>query len=117
MKSLLVVCIFPLSFTSNDLTHAAVIKIKDAETHFDIDEFDDLTSRQKPTLYIKMSEILSIHRLVAQRIDVMSPAREDQLRDIIRELGSVKTTEAELRTMANAEITLYLNPRFQKVDG
>lgn len=66
---------------------------------------------------MKMAEILSIHRLVAQKIDVMSPSREDQLRDIVRELGSVKTNESELRTVANAEITLYLNPRFQKVEG
>jgi len=65
---------------------------------------------------MKMAEIFSIHRMVAQKIDVMSPAREDQLRDIIRELGSVKANESELRTMANAEITLYLNPRFQKVE-
>jgi len=65
---------------------------------------------------MKMAEIFSIHRMVAQKIDVMSPTREDQLRDIIRELGSVKANETELRTMANAEITLYLNPRFQKVE-
>lgn len=66
---------------------------------------------------MKMSEIFSIHRLVSQKIDIMSPAREDQLRDIIRELGSVRANETELRTVTNSEITLYLNPRFQKVEG
>lgn len=66
---------------------------------------------------MKMSEIFSIHRLVSQKIDTMSPAREDQLRDIIRELGSVRANETELRTVTNSEITLYLNPRFQKVEG
>lgn len=106
-----------MSFYGRELTWGIVIEVKDAETVFDIDEFDDLTSTQRPTLYMKMAEIFSIHRLVAQRIDVMSPSKEDQLRDIIRELGSVKTNENELRTVSNTEITLYLNPRFQKVEG
>jgi len=66
---------------------------------------------------MKMTEILAIHKLVSQRIDVISPSREDQLRDIIWELGSVQTNEDELRMVSNAEITLYLNPRFQKVAG
>lgn len=92
------------------------MEVKDAETFFDIDEFDDLTSRQKPTLYMKMTEIFAVHKLVAQQIDVMCPTKEDQLRDLVRELGSVKTNESELRIVSNTEITLYLNPRFQKVE-
>ncbi|KAL7267915.1 iqgap-related protein [Rhizina undulata] len=93
-----------------------IIDVPDAEARFEIDEFEDLTSKQKPTLYIKMSDIFAIHRLVAQDIDAIAPGREDQLKAIIAELGSVQTSEAELKTVGTTEIGLQLDPHFQRIE-
>jgi hypothetical protein len=41
-----------------------VITVPDAETHFQIDEFNDLYAKTKPTVYMKMSDIFSIHQMV-----------------------------------------------------
>src|SRR5205814_1612217 len=82
-----------------------------------MDEFDDLTCRKNPTLYIKLADIFALHALVAKDIDIIAPEREDQLRDLIRELGSVKNSEAELQGVSNSEIGLTLNPRLSKVEG
>lgn len=93
-----------------------IVDVPDAKTRFDMDEFEDLTSKEKPTLYIKMSDIFTIHHLIARDIEFIAPSREDQLRVIISELGSVKTSEAELKTVGNTEIGLHLDPHFQKIE-
>jgi Ras GTPase-activating-like protein IQGAP2/3 len=73
-----------------------VINVPGAETHFDIDEFNDLYARTKPTLYIKLADVFAIHNLVVDDLPIMCPSQDDPLRDIIRELGSAKNNENEL---------------------
>jgi Ras GTPase-activating-like protein IQGAP2/3 len=51
-----------------------VITVDSAESHFDIDEFNDLHAKTKPTLYIKMSDIFSIHQLVAGEFQISAQA-------------------------------------------
>ena len=94
-----------------------MIAIPDAETQFDIDEFNDLYARTKPTLYIKMADIFSVHHLVAAETTNICPAQDDMLRDVIRELGSAKTNENELLNVSTSEICLTLNPKLHDVEG
>lgn len=82
-----------------------------------MDEFDDLTCRQNPTLYIKMADVFALHSLIAKDIDFVAPEREDEIRDLIRELGNVKNHDDELQRASGAEISLTLNPRLSKVEG
>ncbi|KAL9595622.1 MAG: hypothetical protein Q9219_006328 [cf. Caloplaca sp. 3 TL-2023] len=88
-----------------------VIDVSSAETQFDIDEFNDLYARTKPTLYIKMADIFSIHRLVAGDMPSICPNQDDVLREVVRELGSVQNNEHELKHVSNSEICLTLNPK------
>ncbi|KAJ9605731.1 iqgap- protein [Cladophialophora chaetospira] len=88
-----------------------VISIPPAEEHYDIDEFNDLYAKTKPTLYIKMSDIFSIHKLLSQEISTICPSQDDVLRDTLRELGSVQSNESELRGVSLSEISLTLNPK------
>ncbi len=90
---------------------SVVISIPPAEEHYDIDEFNDLYAKTKPTLYIKMSDIFSIHKLLSQEINAISPNQDDILRDTLRELGSVQSNESELRGVSSGEISLTLNPK------
>ena len=95
----------------------AVIAVPNAETQFDIDEFNDLYARTKPTLYIKMADIFSVHHLVAAETTSICPGQDDILRDVIRELGSAKTNENELMNVSKSEICLTLNPKLHNVEG
>lgn len=95
----------------------AVIDVPDAEIHFDIDEFNDLYARTKPTLYIKMADIFSVHHLVAAETSCVCPNHDDMLREVIRELGSVKNNEHELMSVSKSEICLTLNPKLHDVEG
>lgn len=88
-----------------------VISIPSAEEHYDIDEFNDLYAKTKPTLYIKMSDIFSVHKLLSQEIGLICPSQDDVLRDTLRELGSVQSNESELRGVSSGEISLTLNPK------
>ncbi|KAF2095411.1 RasGAP-like protein [Rhizodiscina lignyota] len=97
---------------------ANMIEIQDMETHFDIDEFNDLYARTKPTLYIKLADIFSIHHLIANDISALCPSQDDMLREIIRELGSAKNNESEITgaTSSSNEISLNLNPKYHDLE-
>lgn len=94
-----------------------MIDVPNAETHFDIDEFNDLYSRTKPTLYIKLADIFSVHHLVAADASYVCPGRDDILHEVIRELGSVKNNENELMNVSKSEICLTLNPKLHEAEG
>ena len=94
-----------------------MIDVPNAETQFDIDEFNDLYSRTKPTLYIKMADIFSIHHLVATDASYLCPTRDDILQEVIRELGNAKNNEHELMTVSSSEISLTLNPKLHQAEG
>ena len=89
----------------------------DAEKQFDIDEFNDLYAKTKPTLYIKMADIFSIHHIIANDISYICPPQDDMLRNVIRELGSAKTNESELFNVSTSEICLTLNPKLHDAEG
>ena len=91
--------------------------MSNAETQFDIDEFNDLYSRTKPTLYIKMADIFAVHHLVAADVSYISPNRDDILQEVIRELGNVKNNEHELKNVSTSEICLTLNPKLHETEG
>lgn len=96
---------------TNDL-----INVPDAERTFDIDEFNDLYAKNKPTLYVKMSDVFAIHNLVAQELMVMAPTRDDVLREIMQDLGSAKSNESEMSAAGSADIQMFLTPRLHDLE-
>lgn len=95
---------------------AAMIDVVDAEHTFDIDEFNDLYSKTKPTLYIKMTDIFAIHNLITKELPEICPNRDDMLREIVHDLGSAKNNESEWSGVKSAEITLTLNPKLHDIE-
>ncbi|KAL7796880.1 hypothetical protein V8C37DRAFT_371779 [Trichoderma ceciliae] len=96
---------------TNDL-----IAVPEAERTFGVDEFNDLYAKNKPTLYVKMSDVFAIHNLVASELMVMSPTREDVLREIMQDLGSAKSNENEMSAAGSADIQMFLTPRLHDLD-
>lgn len=64
-----------------------------------------------------MSDVFSIHQLVASEINHICPQADDFLKDLVRELGNVKTNENELMSVSSTEINLTLNPKLAQVEG
>lgn len=103
--------------TQNHTNVPLVIDVRDAEETFDIDEFNDLYARQKPTLYIKLTDIFAIHQLVSSEMVAICPDRHDLLHDTLRELGSAKNNESDMLHVSSTEITLTLNPKYHDMEG
>lgn len=96
----------------NAIWHRAT-DIPTAEAHYDIDEFNDLYARTKPTLFIKVADLISMHSLISNAISVIAPNVDDSVRLTLRELGGVKAAEADLTSLsASSEISLTLTPRY-----
>ncbi|KAM5472909.1 iqgap-related protein [Microsporum audouinii] len=93
-----------------------IITVQDAEAFFDINEYNDLYAKTKPTLYIKMSDIFSIHQLIAAEAPYICTSPEDTLREVIRDLGSVKSNENELLSVSSSEISLTLTPKLHNME-
>ncbi|KAG9376096.1 ras gtpase activating [Pyrenophora tritici-repentis] len=91
-----------------------MINVRPAEAQFEIDEFNDLFARTKPTLYIKLADVFAIHNLVIDDLSSLCPSQDDPLREVIRELGSAKNNENELLHVSASEITLTLNPKYHE---
>jgi Ras GTPase-activating-like protein IQGAP2/3 len=94
-----------------------VIEVRDPEVQYEIDEFNDLFARTKPTLYIKLADVFAIHNLVIDDLPTLCPTQDDPLREVIRELGSAKNNENELLHVSSTEITLTLNAKFHEQEG
>ena len=98
------------------MTFSNIISVPDAEVTFDIDEFNDLYARTKPTLYIKMTDVFAIHHLIAADLPFICPNRDDMLREIVQELGSVKNNETEMLGVTSTEIQMTLNPKLHDIE-
>lgn len=98
------------------LTFSNIISVPDAESTFDIDEFNDLYARTKPTLYIKMADIFAIHHHIAADLPHICPNRDDMLREIVQELGSAKNNETEMLGVTSTEIHMTLNPKLHDIE-
>jgi Ras GTPase-activating-like protein IQGAP2/3 len=98
------------------LIFSNLISVPDAENTFDIDEFNDLYARTKPTLYIKMADIFSIHNLIAADLPHICPNRDDMLREIVQDLGSAKNNETEMLGVTSTEIQMTLNPKLHDIE-
>ena len=93
-----------------------LISVPDAESTFDIDEFNDLYAKNKPTLYIKMTDIFAIHQLIAGELPSLCPNRDDLLREIIQDLGSAKSNENEMTAAGSTDIQMFLTPKLHDVE-
>ena len=94
-----------------------MIDVPDAETQFDIDEFNDLYAKTKPTLYTKMADIFAVHRLITADVACICPDHDDVLRTVVHELGSVQKNESDMRGVGSSEICLTLNPKLHNMEG
>ena len=93
-----------------------LMSVPDAEATFDIDEFNDLYAKNKPTLYVKMADIFAIHNLIAAELPSICPNRDDVLREIMQDLGSAKNNENEMTATGSTDIHMFLTPKLHDVD-
>lgn len=94
-----------------------VVNVADLEQAYEMTMFDDLTSHKRPTLYIKTSDIFSIHSLICQELDSITTDPEDSLKIVVKDLGELPKDASEVLNVARfTEVKLDLNPSYCKVE-
>ena len=63
-----------------------------------------------------MSDIFSIHQLLASEMATICPTPDDTLGEVLRELGNAKSNENELMGVSQSEISLTLNPKLHNAE-
>ena len=76
---------------------------------------EDIHAKKPPTLYIKMSDVFALHRLIADNMRSLCVSQDDaDLAEVVRDLGSAKSNEAEMVAGSagmSSEITLTLSAK------
>lgn len=94
-----------------------VMNIEELGQHYHTSMYDDITSHIRPTLYIKTSDIFSIHSLIFKELDDIAPDVDDPLRSVVSELGTLPNDASEILNIAKfTEIKLELNPSFCQIE-
>lgn len=92
--------------------YKTVAQVEDAEKHYDIDPYVDLTKTHKPIIYISPVEIFAMHAMLYDKLSDLGPERSDPLREILGELGAPPhADESQLSEAGQGEISLTLTNR------
>ena len=87
-----------------------LVQVADPEDFLQVDQYNELTQKEKPIIIINLSEMISIHKLVFDKLDSLA-GKDDPLRAIMRDLGNPPT---DFNEADNREIQLALTNRFKK---
>lgn len=90
-----------------------LLSTPDAETYYNIAELDDVVATKRPILYIKASDIYSLHSLIHKYSDKVAPELDDPLSDILHSLGDPPSRAEDMMIMSisNSEMALTLDPK------
>ncbi|TPX34547.1 hypothetical protein SmJEL517_g02831 [Synchytrium microbalum] len=94
---------------------AEAANVVSAEEQFGIDEFVDLSMTKRPVIYISPNEIFQVHATLVENLDFLAPKPDDQLRQILSDLGAVPPVREDAPVQCT-EILLTLNNRMAKIE-
>jgi len=87
-----------------------VPQVQDPEDYLQVDQYLEITQKEKKTIDIKLSEIFRIHALIHSKLDSLA-AKDDPLRVVMKDLG---TPPESFDDTQDRDITLTLTNRFKQ---
>lgn len=89
----------------------SIIDIKDIELEYELNDYDDIITHERPKLLMKVSDMISLEKLVARNVDIMAPSADDQLYDLSSQLEELVNSAEDLMSLTElGTVTLNLNP-------
>ncbi|XP_078391700.1 ras GTPase-activating-like protein IQGAP1, partial [Cetorhinus maximus] len=70
--------------------------VPEPEEWFNVDEYSEMVSLNKPVIYITVGELINTHRLLLQHQDSLTSEHTDPLHELLKDLGDVPTVESLL---------------------
>ncbi|KAH3666637.1 hypothetical protein WICMUC_005564 [Wickerhamomyces mucosus] len=90
----------------------STIEIGEIDTVYNMTIYDDITAHNRPNLTLRISDMLSIDKLIQNEIKLIAPLKDDILREIILAIQSNKASDI---SKINGYFTLNLNPSSYKI--
>ncbi|MEE6503311.1 hypothetical protein FKM82_004796 [Ascaphus truei] len=99
-------------------------EVPEPEDKFNVDEYSDLVTLNKPVIYISIGEIVNTHTLLLDHQDAIAPEHNDPIHELLDDLGDVPTiesligegpgatTDANKEMLAKTEVSLTLTNKF-----
>lgn len=88
-----------------------VINVNSLESEYEMNEYDDIVSVDRPTLTMRVSDIISMEKLISRNLEFVAPSVDDQLCAVIAELEEVVNSAEDFVTLTElGSITLSLMP-------
>lgn len=89
----------------------SVIDVKDLEAEYEMNDYDDIVSHERPQLTMKVSDMIAVEKMVARNLDIIAPSMDDQLYAIASELNEVVNSADDYVTLTElGTVTLSLSP-------
>lgn len=90
----------------------ALISVEDLDKEYDLNDYDDIITHERPKLIMSVNEMIQIEKIVNQNIDIMTPRQDDQLFTVSNQLYEVINSADDYLTLTElGTITLNLNPK------
>lgn len=88
-----------------------IIAVKDLETEYEMNEYDDIVSHERPQLTMKVAEMISIEKIIRPNIEMMAPSLDDQLRSVVEKLCQLADSADDYVGLTElGNFTLSLSP-------
>ncbi|GMM32715.1 hypothetical protein DASC09_000400 [Saccharomycopsis crataegensis] len=92
-----------------------IFDVGDVETAYNMNIYNDLTARVKPSLIVKNVELLSFKNFIQEYIDDMAPSKSDPIHEYAQKLSKVRNIARG--DQISKEVRLLLNPCIKNFAG
>lgn len=86
----------------------SMIDVQDPEAEYEINEFDDLVSSNKPTITIRSRDMIDLERIVLDNLHIFAPNVDDPLRELVSRLNEKLNSTQDLVQLA--DLGMYILP-------
>ncbi|XP_061172402.1 ras GTPase-activating-like protein IQGAP1 isoform X1 [Saccostrea echinata] len=102
--------------------------VPEPEHYFNVDQYSDIVTIAKPSIYISVQEIIDTHQLLLQHEDQIAPDSQDPIHELLEDLKEAPTVDELLGTdlpededmrkmlqtqLGKTEISLTLSNKFE----
>lgn len=88
-----------------------LVSVGDIDSEYGLSDYDDIVTRERPHLAMKLSDMILVEKMVQKHLDAMAPSADDQLYGLCTKLeGMVNSADDFVALTELGVVNLSLNP-------
>ena len=101
--------------TVKSIISQAIINVGEIETVYELHDYDDLVTHQRPKLTISVNSLIQLEKSILQNVDIITTGNDDQLYKTCVEVEKLLISPQDMLTLTDlSSVTLNLNPTTQE---